>query len=202
MSKDDYIAKLMKNPKYDSGWIDKAATLMEKYNMSEDFLAKFSAEKLAIIEQANAKYDKSNPDGEDGLFIDLICNPKLNVSQMQILLTARSQGVDTMKLMRIAREEIPYGIMNYVAQAMVDGLDLTEDYNIMDFDIDQIYEIIAGYHSGIDYRTYADPRIPAFSMSVIRVGLEVGYAIRFDVDDRSITMELPRAKAIELERVE
>ncbi len=190
MTKEEMIAYLMKNPKYDSAWIDKAAEMLITEKYSEDFLFQFSADKLTMLEQAYTKYGPEAHD-TDTTFIDLISNPMLNISQMQILFTAKSQGVDSSKLQKISDHNIPYGVMNYVAQAMIDGLDLTEEINVLDFSIDQIYELVAGYHSGVDYRMYADNRIPAESMNIIRAGLEVGYLISYDVDSRKIVMEYP-----------
>ena len=83
--------------------------------------------------------------------------------------------------------------MNYAAQAMIDGFYIAKEFNIQEFNIDQIYEIVAGYHSQIDYNIYANPVIPAEHMSVIRHGLEVGYNVGYDLETRDITFVAPKS---------
>ena len=191
MTKEQIISKLMLNPKYDSAWIDKASDLIATNSYIESYLAQFSADQLNILSQVIAKYGNMSAEPDDA-FVEIMSNAELNLSQMQILLTAKNAGVETDKLSRIASHHIPYGVMNYLAQAMIDGLNLAEEITITRFNIDQIYEIVAGFHAGVDYKCYADSNIPAECMAVIRAGLEAGYDVSYIMNTKKIVFELPK----------
>lgn len=187
MDKDAIISMLMENPKYDSDWIDKASDIMLEFGLTEDELCRYSSDKLSIIEQAYKSYGTLNGDNDE-VFLDIIKNPEFNATQMQILLKARSKGVPTEDIRELANPNISYGKMNYAAQAMVNGFMITKEIVIQDYSIDQIYEIVAGYHEGVNYKIYADPAIPAEQMSVIRTALGVGYRVGYDVNTKDISL--------------
>ena len=185
--KDAIISMLMENPKYDSDWIDKASNIMLEFGLTEDELCRYSSDKLGIIEQAYKSYGILNGNSDE-VFLDIIKNPEFNVTQMQILLTARSKGVPTEDIRELANPNISYGKMNYAAQAMINGFMITKEIVIQDYSIDQIYEIVAGYHEGVDYKVYANPGIPAEQMSVIRTALGVGYIVGYDISTKDISL--------------
>lgn len=201
MTKDMAISVFMENPKYDSNWIDRAAGMMVELGYSEEELEQYSADQLNFVEQCTKFYgpESEKPDAE---FLDMIKNPELNVTQMQILFTVKQKGVSTEDIKYICSPFISYGKMNYAAQAMIDGFNIAKEYNLNEFSIDQIYEIVAGFHSGVDYRLYADNRIPAKHMCVIRTALEVGYAFRYDANTGNLELIDTTQTDIKLEPVE
>lgn len=186
-TKNSIISMLMENPRYDSDWIDKASNIMLEYGLTEDELCRYSSDKLGIIEQAYKLYGILNGNNDE-VFLDIIKNPEFNTTQMEILLTARSKGVPTEDIRELANPNISYGKMNYAAQAMIDGFMITKEIVIQDYSIDQIYEIVAGYHAGVDYKVYANPGIPAEQMSVIRTALGVGYIVGYDISTKDISL--------------
>lgn len=187
MDKDAIISMLMENPKYDSDWIDKASNIMLEFGLTEDELCRYSSDKLGIIEQAYKSYGILNGNNDEA-FLDIIKNPEFNATQMQILLKARSKGVTTEDIRELANPNISYGKINYAAQAMINGFMITKEIVIQDYSIDQIYEIVAGYHEGVDYKVYTDPAIPAEQMSVIRTALGVGYRVGYDINTKDISL--------------
>ena len=192
-TKDSIISMLMENPKYDSDWIDKASNIMLEFGLTEDELCRYSSDKLGIIEQAYKSYGILSGNSDE-VFLDIIKNPEFNVTQMQILLTARSKGVPTEDIRELANPSISYGKMNYAAQAMINGFMITKEIVIQDYSIDQIYEIVAGYHEGVDYKVYANPGIPAEQMSVIRTALGVGYIVGYDISTKDISLIMMNKK--------
>ena len=110
--KEKLISVLMENPAYDSSWIDKASDMIINLGFEEEELAQYSADKLKIIEQAYKLYNENNPGDGDIIFLDMIKNPDLNATQMQIILTAKTQGVDTYDLKSICDPNLSYGKIN------------------------------------------------------------------------------------------
>ena len=174
MDKNEIKNTLMENPKYDSGWIDNASELMANYEHTENFLSTYSAEQLSILIQANKDY----PDDKE--FLSIIYRPSLNVSQMTILLTAKSKGIDNSIIQKYADPDMPYAKMNYALQAVSEGFNIHEEFNLSEFNTDQVYEIYAGYITGVDYKVYANPNIEPKYMGLIRHAMELDMDVKFD----------------------
>ena len=168
---------LLTNPKYDSGWIDNAVELICDFEYSEGCCEEYTGEQLSILLQANKQYH------DDDKFQIMINNPDLNTTQMTLLITAKSKGINTENLKIFADPNIPFSISNYALQAIIDGLDITNIIDITEYTADQIYEIYAGFKTGVDYTKYISPIIPAEHMGLIRHALEIGLDVEFDPDE-------------------
>ena len=174
----EYIKDILdRNPAYDAGWVDAASDILSANpDYNEDYLAKFTAEKLMILKQALESYKA------DIEFLNLI-KPELNVTQLQILMTAKSNNVDNKWLSVLSNPAIAYQKANYIAQGMVNGYNMADIIDITQFDSDQIYEIFAGIESNVDYNKYLDKKYPAEIMGIIRHALQLGLSIDVTNDE-------------------
>lgn len=194
MNKEQIIQDLIKNPKYDSDWVNKAAELMTTYGLSQACtLAKYNAQQLDVLLQAYKTYGADGPN-QDLDFIDLISNPELNVTQMQILFTVKVKGnIDNRRIRILADPEIAYAKSNYISQAMIDGFFMAEIIDVKSLDAAQIYEIYCGWKSEINYAAYADINISAEHMGLMRHAMEVGFTVTYDPDSKGLAMFPPTA---------
>ena len=190
MNKETIVSKLNQNPKYDAGWVDYAADILSTSDFfeSEVELEKFTSEQLSLIKQALTQYYK--PDNEeDKKFLNILASGKLNFTQMQILLTVRSNKVRFEWIEQLADENIPYAKLNYIAQGMIDGFNMFTSVKGLKklYDVDQTYELFAGMKSNVDWETYEDPAISAEKMGIIRHALELGAEVNI-TDDGDIVV--------------
>lgn len=173
--KEQAASILADNPKYDAGWVDVAAEILTKYvDYDEEFLAKFTAEQLTLVKQVLDQYSS------DLQFVNMVINPELNLTQMQIAISAKSNNVSNEWITVLTNPKLHYVKANYIAQGMTEGFNLTEIIDVFKFDCDQIYEIFAGIKSNIDYKMYCDVNIPAEKMGIIRHALQLGLKVHFE----------------------
>ncbi len=179
--------QLAQNPKYDANWIDIAADLIANYEEEFDFdknkLSKFSDSQLTIIKEALDKF------GDDIEYLNLLTNFNLNITQMQIIHTAKTNNVSNEWIKIIANPELPYNKANYICQGMIDGYNMADIIDIFEYDVNQIFEILAGIETGVDYKLYLDSDIPAEKMGIIRHCLQLGLSIKIEkLDNKSIEL--------------
>lgn len=172
---------LLDNPKYSSEWIKNATQLMIRCGFAEEELSKFDSEQLQLIVSVFTSAEQ-NPD----IWIGGFLNPELNATQMQILLTGYSNGLTTQQLQPYFNPEIPYIKLNWYITGLIEGIDLTE-YDIEEYNKDQIYEIYAGKKDGIDISIYDKSDIPATKMAIIRHALVLGLNPQFD-ENKKLTI--------------
>lgn len=177
-------SKLLKNPMYGSTWIDLAVKILTGSNMlSESKLAEFDAEQLDIINAA-IEYNKKNEDKP--IDITILCDPKLNATQMRLIFAGQQNGVPDDILKNIVNPETPYATSNYILQALIDGYNMLK--YVKGYDNDQVYEIYAGLHNKLDIGIYDNPNIDAKTMGIIRHALEVGKKVEYDIETKKITI--------------
>lgn len=169
---------LANNPKYDAVWVDEVSRILSTYDgyYEEDFSG-LTAEQCALIAQALKQYS------DDKQFIDLLLKRNLNLTQMQIVLSARNNGVEKYEwLDQLANEKLHYAKGNYISQAMVEGFNMFDILNPYEYDSDQIYEIFAGFKSNIDYKRYLNPEYPSEKMGIMRHGMQLGLDVKIFED--------------------
>jgi len=171
---------LLDNSKYSSGWIQNATHLMCKCGLSEEELVEFDTEQLQLIVSMFTSAEQ-NPE----IWIGGFLNPKLNATQMQILLTGYSHGLTTAQLQPFFNPEIPYVKSNWAISALAEGFDISE--YIDEYDKDQIYEIYAGKKDGIDVSVYDKVDISAELMAIARHALVLGLKPQFD-ENKKLTI--------------
>lgn len=181
-------AKLVIYPKYDSNWVQNAAKLMDEYKWTVEDLDKFNASQLDIIYNAEGYL-------KDIFITDYklndIANPELNSSQMNLMLAGWQNNIPVDVIAKFVSPEIPYEFSSYALQAYLEGNDMTAYIN-NGYDRDQFYEIFCGFHNKIDVNKYADPRINARVMGIMRHALEIGYNVityDFGIDSLTITSD-------------
>lgn len=184
-----YMNKFAKDYTKDAGWVDLASDLLSTYTwLTEEDVNKFSAEQLSIIKQGY-EIDKDPLHKE---FPDFLIHSNFNSTQLQIIITAYKNGVSFEDIKKyIGSEEIPYNKMNYISQALVDGIDVFNDVDHKEWDIDQIYEIYAAAKSGVDLPVIEDYKKYHFSaetMGLIRHAYELGLAVRYTTDEETCLM--------------
>lgn len=172
---------LLDNPQYSSGWIQSAVHLMLKCNLKEEELIEFNAEQLELIVSMFTSAEQ-NPD----IWIGGFLNPKLNATQMQILLTGYSHGLTTEQLQPYFNPDIPYIKSNWAVTALTEGFDISK-YIEEDYDKDQIYEIYAGTKDGVDIYLYDKKDIPAEKMAIARHAMVLGLKPQFD-ENKKLTI--------------
>lgn len=171
-TKDEIQAYLLKNPKYSSEWIDLASTLMTEHDYDEEILKLFNPDQLKVILSAIGKVED----------INLLINPELNSTQMQILVSGYSNGLTTNQLLPYFDPKISYAKLNYALAALSEGFDMGK-YVENNYDELQIYEIYSGYKSGIDYTKYDSVDNDPTMMGLARHALELGHEIEFNTID-------------------
>lgn len=184
MDKDFVCNILNQDSKFDAGWVDNAAEILISDPMYEvEKLSKFTAEQLGTMKKALTDYKA------DQEFINLIYNPELNVTQMQIAIAAKNNGVKNEWISALTNPKLHYTKANYIAQGMADGFNLCEIINVYEFDPDQVYEIFAGIKLGIDYKAYAKKKYPAEIMGVVRHAMQLNLKVSIaDTDPVYITI--------------
>lgn len=189
MNKEILTQELIKNPAFSSDWVKYAVDIIEitgaRYNV--DFLKPFHSAQLGVmLEIVKFNADKEN---EDKIPEDIIFNTCMNETQMTILMNAYKN--DNLKEKRniidekLADCDLSYAKMNYAINALADGFDEIIDY-IDEYDHNQLYEIIAGYYDGIDYKKYADKSIPSEEMELIRHILVLGKSVEKNEDGQLV----------------
>ena len=181
MTKEQIASKLADVPNYDANWVEIASTIMATHDVDRDILEQFSSEQLHILNEVFNEDVKTHPDKQQ--YINLICNPELNLTQMQIIATARSKGVKLDWIKLISDPSLPYAKSNYISQGMVDGFnmfDMIPDF--YKYDSDQTYELFAGIKSNVDFKIYMDPDIPAEVMGVARHAMQLDMTVKIEHD--------------------
>lgn len=186
-AKEVIASELAENCKYDAGWVDEVSNILSTYADNgytvEDF-EKFTAEQCSLISQALKQYS------DDKQFMDLILNRELNLTQMQIVLSARINGVDKFEwLDQLANKNLHYAKGNYISQGMVDGFNMFDMIDPYAYDSDQIYEIFAGIKSNVAYRRYCATTIKSEKMGLIRHALQLGLSVTFDAVNNALVIE-------------
>ena len=174
--------ELLNNPKYSSSWIKNATHLMLKCNLREDEISKFDAEQLQLIVSMFTSAE-NNPE----IWIGGFLNPKLNATQMQILLTGYSHGLTTKQLQLYFNPDIPYVISNWAIAALSEGFNI-DKYIENKFNKDQIYEIYAGIKDGVNVSLYDYIDISAEKMAIARHAMVLGLKPHFD-ENKKLTIE-------------
>ena len=179
----EYIKDVLDlNPAYDAGWVDAASEILsENPDYNEEYLAKFTAEKLMILKQALNSYKS------DIEFLNLL-KPELNVTQLQIIMTAKNNNVENRWISVLSNPNISYQKGNYIAQGMVNGYNMFDILDVNQFDADQIYEIFAGIESKIDYKRYLNKNYPAEIMGIIRHALQLGLDINITNNELIVSL--------------
>lgn len=172
---------LLENPKYSSGWVENAVHLMLKCNLKEEELNKFDTEQLQLIISVFTSAEQ-NPE----IWIGGFLNPKLNATQMQVLLTGYSHGLTTEQLNRYFNPDIPYIKSNWAISALAEGFNI-DKYVDEDYDKDQIYEIYAGIKDGVDVSVYDKKDIPAEKMAIAHHAMTLGLKPQFD-ENKKLTI--------------
>lgn len=175
-SVESVASELATNPKYDAGWVDEVSHILSEYEgyYEHDFNI-FSAEQVSLIYQALKLHS------DDKEFMDLLMDRHLNITQMQIVLSAKTKGVKNEWLDKLANGALHYSKGNYISQGMVDGFNMFDIIDPYEYDADQVYEIFAGIKSGVDYKKYLDKDISSELMGIIRHALQLGLDISVDV---------------------
>lgn len=192
MNKDynEIVELLIENPVYSSDWIEIAAKLISEfgYSVIDDKLEKFNPEQLNIIYNANKMYGEHNADPDEN-FINNISNPKLNATQMQLIITARQNGFWQAELYRLIDPEISYSKLNYLVQSLIDGFDIAEKYDPKKLSAGQIYELYAAYKSNVDISKFFNPNdthLVDAQLALIRHGLELGLKVDYNAENNTI----------------
>lgn len=170
--------ELLRNPKYSSQWITSAAELIANYDYGREYLERYSADQLESILKAE-KYNSSNKK----IDIIVMLNPLLNSTQMELIYAALCNDVPIDIITKAINKDIPYSVSNYVVQAWLDGADMIK---YIDYDPDQVYEIYAGIHNGVDINKYDNKLISAELMGIIRHALECNFNAIYNFDTNEI----------------
>ena len=173
--------QLLDTAKYSSNWIENASHLMSECNLTEEELSEFNSEQLQILV---SMYTSAEQNKE--IWINGFLNPKLNATQMQVLLTGYSHGLTTEQLKPYFNPNIPYIKSNWAITALAEGFDITS-YIEDGFDKDQLYEIYAGLKDGIDVSAYNNKDITAEKMSIAHHALVLGLKVQFD-ENKKLTI--------------
>lgn len=176
---------LVMNPKYSSDWISTAAKLIANYNYSEEQLTDFCTEQLDVINSAH-EYNTKNKDNK--LDISVILNPRLNATQMRLLIAGQQNGISVETLSTLVNENIPYAISNYIVQGHIEGFNMSN--YVKGYTTDQVYEIYAGLHNGIDINAYAHPEISADIMGLMRHAIELGKSVTLDLNTQNLIIRI------------
>lgn len=172
--------KFQENPKLSENWITAAVKAIDAGISHDDKLFEYNSEQLAVL--ANI------PSATVGIFLKNFSDPELNASQMEVVLACLDHDIPPETIKKIVNPNIPYIISNYVAQAYIDGYDMI-DLIDRGFSIEQIYEIFAGYESGINpEEVYINPDIPAADMGLIRHALTIGVNMGYDLENHKPTI--------------
>ena len=198
MNYDAYVAELIKNPKYDSDWVNIAAKIMSEYMeyseglVTEEVLAKFTDEQLNVIYNALKNYGDHNPSPDIG-YIRTLMDPELNATQMNLIDTVRNK--DDRIIYKFMNPKISYSKLSFIAQAWLDcEYDMIEEYGIdaiYEMTIDQVYELYAAKKSNVDISNYKKKDgslLPADKMAIIRHALELGLNVNYIEETDSITI--------------
>lgn len=179
-------AKLLRNPKYSSAWVENAAKILANTNVFvEETLAKCSSEQLEIINAA-LEYNTKN---ENKVSILDIADTSLNATQMRLIFAGQQNHVSIATLKQLVNKDIPYVISNYAVQAAIEGHDMSKYVNGL-YDNDQVYEIYAGLHNGIDVSCYDNTNISANIMGLMRHASELGFISEYDETTKSISIKV------------
>lgn len=176
---------LLHNPLYSSEWVKYAAILIDEYNDSLLALEDFNANQLEII--VDAKHEAKN---NNNINISLFLNPKLNETQMQLLLKGYKSGLTTEQLEKYADPNIPYVISNWAISALIDGNNMNK-YVDEGYDSDQMYEIYCGLKDKLNVSLYDKKDIPGDIMALARHAMSIGLKnikIQFG-DKKELTIE-------------
>lgn len=165
---------LLKNPTYSSSWIENAAKLIANFGYDESDLTDFCSEQLELIVGAH-DFNVKNPDNT--VDVTYIANPKLNATQMRLMLAGQQNKISVEKLTELINENIPYAVSNYTVQAAIDGKDMSKYTH--DYSPDQVYEIYAGITNGLDVSIYDKSDIDPATMGLIRHALEIGKTVDY-----------------------
>lgn len=176
---------LIRNPKYSSAWIKSATKILANSDIFiEEELAMFDAEQLGIIVAA-LEHNEKNKDGR--VDISSIANSELNATQMQLMFIGQQNKIAVNILKTMISKDIPYAVSNYVIQGTIEGKDMLK--YVHNYDPDQVYEIYAGLHNGIDVSNYDDASISSNIMGIIRHAKELGMNAAFDLNKKEITIK-------------
>lgn len=169
--------KLIDNPKYSSNWVDVASKLISEYDLTEEELSKYNAQQLNIIMSA---FDQAK--NNIGIYKEGFLNPKLNDTQMQIILTGYSHNLTTEQLKPYFNPEIPYIKSNWAVTALTEGFNIDE-YVKNGFNKEQLYELYAGLKDGVDITTYDNINISAEKMAIAHHSLVLGLNVTIKNND-------------------
>lgn len=185
-TKEIAIAELIKNPAYDSDWVNIAADLLSSTHIDrsgfdlefeEESLATLSAKQLSIVSdavQVNKNIHESTNEKYAFVPINKMIYYGLNATQMEIIKTSYAKMAEGKcwpeemhkLLYSMVDEAIPYVKLNYLCMGIVE-----EFYDIVKykhFEPAQIAEIYSGWKDGVPYETYAKESIDGDCMSIIR----------------------------------
>ena len=84
-------------------------------------------------------------------------------------------------------KDIPYAVSNYAVQGTIEDKDMLK--YVHGYDPDQVYEIYAGLHNGLDVSDYDDASISSNIMGLIRHAKELGLSVNFDSDKKEIIIK-------------
>lgn len=173
------------NPKLSSTWIDIAAPIIAKYNpkLHGFNIYDFDIEQLKIIgelfEDFNIEYDKE--------IFELLNDPKIVSTKMQIALGAYKNNIDIDVIKQTLDYNIPFVTANLIIQAYTKGFGKQFiEFIINKYDNDQLFEIFNAYEDGINVSSISNKNIPASSMSIIRHALNIGYKVKYDLENKKI----------------
>lgn len=176
---------LLRNSKYSSAWIKSATKILTSSDIFiEEELAKFDAEQLGIIVAA-LEFNEKNKDN----MVDIasIANSELNATQMQLMFIGQQNKIAVNILKTMISKDIPYAVSNYAVQGTIENKDMLK--YVHGYDPDQVYEIYAGLHNGLDVSDYDDVSISSNIMGLIRHAKELGLSVSFDSDKKEITIK-------------
>lgn len=173
---------LLKDPRFSSSWINTAKKIISEYNWDTNELAKYNSEQIEVIYDSLAVVENKKDLNNE---MDILYDPKLNATQMRLLLTAISKGLKKDDLKIYADPNLAYAKSNYLLQALIDGIDMSK---YIDYDNEQIYEIYAGIVNNVDITKYDDINISAKKMGIIRHALEIKLDVVYDKNTKNITI--------------
>lgn len=187
MTKEQWITKLLRNPKYSSPWIDRASTILNDYpeeDLTEEYLAQYDSDQLSILINM-LKYNKSSADHT--IDLDIYAKPEFNDTQMHLFYTVFSQAKGDFEdlLEQIADPKYTYEKLNYVCNGIIAGLNLVD--HIDDYDPTQLAALYAGFEAGVDIKVYDDNSIPGYMMDLMLHALQFGNTeVKYDFDTKSL----------------
>lgn len=184
-TKDEAIAALIQNPKYDSDWIGNASELLilnAEDTFTEEELAKMNAKQLSVIadmvktNEHIRTTDAYKCDFRPTIPIHDIIKEEFNATQMELLRYA--YGCDDMGTQQyrdlniFMTLDLPYAKLNYLVKGFTEGFTSIMEY--INFDAAQIAEIYSGWKDGVDYTKYANAELTGDEMSLARHFLVIG----------------------------